>query len=139
MNHTGFVVKDLEKTIEFYRDVIGLELTKKVELDGGPIDDVVGYRGANLLIALLSVGDGHSLELIQYISPPGSERPTDERNAHGATHLAFDVDDIEQTFERLVSRGAHRLNPPIKVRAGVKCCYLQDPDGNWIELLETSG
>ena len=138
MNHTGFVVRDLERAIEFYRDVIGLALIKTIELDGGPIDEVVGYRNANLLIALLGVGDGHVLELIQYVRPPGSERPTDERNAAGATHLAFDVEDIEQTFQRLVDRGARKLNPPIEVRADLKCCYLQDPDGNWIELLEAS-
>ena len=83
-------------------------------------------------IALLSIGNGHTLELIQYVHPTGTARHTDERNTLGASHLAFNVLNMEQ----LVSHGARRLNPPVEVMPGRKVCYLQDPDGNWIELLE---
>ena len=54
----------------------------------------------------------------------------------GASHLAFNVVNVEQTFEHLVSHGARMLNPPVEVMPGRTVCYLQDPDGNWIELLE---
>ena len=91
---------------------------------------------AHLKVALMSIGNGHSLELIQYVQPTGAARPTDERNHLGASHLAFNVVDIEQTFEHLVSHGAQGLNPPVEVMLGRKVCYLQDPDRNWIELLE---
>ena len=136
MHHTGFVVADLDKSVAFYRDVMGLTVNVTRERKGGPITQVLGYEDTHLKIALLSIGDGHTLELIQYVYPTGAARPTDERNTMGASHLAFNVVNIEQTFEHLVSNGAQRLNPPVEVMPGRKVCYLQDPDGNWIELLE---
>ena len=44
MNHTGLVVKNLDESINFYRDVIGLEVIGHKERDGGPISEVVGYE-----------------------------------------------------------------------------------------------
>ncbi len=136
MNHTGFVVRDIEKSIEFYRDVMGLELTRTLEREGPAISQVLGYEATHIKGALLSVADGHFLELIQYVHPEGAARPTEERNTLGATHLAFNVEGIDDTFHQLISRGARRLNPPAKVAPGRTVCYLQDPDGNWIELIE---
>ena len=138
MNHTGFVVRDLAKALEFCCDAIGMEVSRTVERDGGPICQVVGYDDAHLRIALLRTGDGRLLELIQYVYPPGSERPTEERNALGAAHLAFDVDDIESTYQEIIGRGAVALNPPVEVAPGRKACYFQDPEGNWLELIEAT-
>ncbi len=139
MNHTGFVVRDLDASVRFYRDVVGLKIVRTMERDGAPISQVIGYENTHLKGTILSAGDSHSLELIQYINPAPTERPTEERNALGASHLAFNVDDIEETFERLVRDGARKLNPPATMQPGRKACYMQDPDGNWIELIEASG
>ena len=136
LHHTGFVVRDLESSIEFYRDVLGLQLVRRLERNRGPIDQVVGYRDAHLLIALLNAGNGHHLELIQYVNPPPAERPTEERSVLGGTHLAFEVEDIEATHRTLTNNGARKLNPPVRVSSERIACYLQDPDGNWIELLQ---
>lgn len=91
MNHTGFVVRDLDKAVEFYRDVLGLQVVRTVDREGTPISQVVGYENTHLKGVILSVGNGHALELIQYIRPQGAERPTEERNTLGASHLAFNV------------------------------------------------
>ena len=136
MHHTGFVVSDLEKAVDFYRDGAGLEVQSRYERIGAPIEQVVGYKGAHLRIAVLGLGGEHLLELIQYVSPPPAERPTGERSVLGGAHLAFQVDDIEGTLEALAGNGAQTMNPPAEVAPGRKACYLQDPDGNWIELLE---
>lgn len=136
MNHTGFVVRDLGKSVEFYRDVIGLELVRMLERDGPGISQVLGYEQTHIRGALLGIADGHFLELIQYHHPEGADRQSEERNMLGATHLAFNVDDIEATLDRLVSSGARKLNPPAEVGPQRTVCYLQDPDGNWIELIE---
>ncbi len=139
IHHTGFVVRDLEKAVEFYRDVIGLTVADTREREGGPISQVVGYEGTHLKIADVWTGDGHKLELIQYVHPAGADRSSSERNTLGASHLAFEVDDIESTYERIVSQGARKLNPPVELVPGKKGCYLRDPDGNWIELVEIKG
>ena len=138
MNHTGFVVKDLDKAIEFYRDVVGLTVVTTREREGEPISQVVGYENSRIKVALLGKGRGHLVELVQYIHPTGSERPSEERNTLGAAHLAFDAEDIEQTYQYLIGHGARSLNPPQELSASRKVCYLQDPDGNWLELIEDS-
>lgn len=136
MNHTGFVVRDLDSSLEFYRDVIGLGVVSTLERVGEAISQVLGYEGTHIKRALMGVADGHVLELIQYVHPVGTERHSEERNNLGATHLAFNVQDIDQTFALLVSRGARGLNPPTEVAPGRRVCYMQDPDRNWIELIE---
>ena len=138
MNHTGFVVRDIDKSLEFYRDVAGLEVVRTVDRDGGPISELLGYDHVHLTGAILSVGNGHLLELLQYLQPEGEDRHSEERSTLGASHLAFDVDDIEQTYQDLISRGAQKLNPPVEMQPGRKACYLQDPDGNWLELIEVT-
>ena len=136
MNHSGIVVRDLDSAVGFYRDVVGLKLLDTFERDGGPISDVLGYENTHIKGATLDIGEGHKLELIEYINPPPAARPTEERSVLGASHLAFNVDDAEETYKSLIGRGAKRLNPPVEVVPGKIVCYLQDPDGNWLELVE---
>ena len=136
MHHTGFVVSDLEKAVAFYRDGAGLEVQARYERVGAPIEQIVGYEDAHLRIAVLGMGGEHLLELIQYVNPPPADRPTEERSVLGAAHLSFLVDDIEGTLDALISNGARAMNPPAEVAPGRTACYVQDPNGNWIELLE---
>ena len=134
--HTGFVVSDRAAAIAFYRDVVGLSVISEYERQGGEIDRVLGYESVHLKSVLLDMGEGHVLELIQYVNPSLSSRPTEERNVVGAAHLAIQVDDIQATFDRWSKAGAGVLNPPTEIVPGRFICYLQDPDGNWLELVE---
>ncbi|MCH2320434.1 MAG: VOC family protein [SAR202 cluster bacterium] len=138
LHHTGFVVKNVEESTAFYRDVVGLSLIRAYERMGTGIDQVVGYENAHLSAAILDIGGGHILELIQYVNPRSEDRPTEERNVLGATHLALLVDDIHAMYARLAEKGGQVMNPPAELEPGRIACYLQDPDGNWIELLELS-
>ena len=135
-HHTGFVVRDLEVAVAFYRDVVGFEVDTMYERTGAPISQVVGYENAHLKIAYLSVAGGHFLELIQYVNPVPKERATEGRSVLGAAHLGLRVSDIEAAFQKLVDNGALPVNRPAQIVPGRKACYLNDADGNWIELLE---
>ena len=139
LHHTGFVVRDLDKAKRFYTEVVGLELLDTRERVGEAIELIVGYEGAHLKAVDVGTGDGHKLELIEYVKPPADDRATDERSAIGAAHLAFLVDDIDATYQRLTENGAQKLNPPAEFAPGRRACYMQDPDGNWIELIEIAG
>ena len=138
LHHTGFVVRDLDKAVAFYRDIVGLQVISEYERIGPGIDQVVGYADAHLKLALLDLGGGHILELIEYVNPPSDERPTAERNVLGAAHLAFQVKDISATFAKLSSGGAKIMNPPAEIAPGRIVCYFQDPEGNWLEIMEFS-
>jgi catechol 2,3-dioxygenase-like lactoylglutathione lyase family enzyme len=143
MNHTGFVVSDMERSLAFYRDLLGLEVERNTVLEGEFISQLVGYPNARLHIVYLGVGDArHAVELVQYLNPPSRESVvSSERRSVGATHLGIIVDDLDSFYRELSARGVRFVNPPA-VRPNAtypfarKGCYLQDPDGNWLELLE---
>ena len=136
INHAGLIVRDLDKAVAFYTDVIKLKVVTALERTGEPVSLLLGYENTHIKGSHVGTGDGPTLELIQYVNPPPADRPTEERSVLGASHLAFNVEGMEETYELLVSRGAKKLNPPQEVAPGQKRCYLQDPEGNWIELVE---
>ena len=79
MNHTGFIVADLDKSVEFYLNVMGLKMVREVERNGGPISQVLDYLDTHIKAALLGLEgeEGHILEIIQYINPSSADRPTE--------------------------------------------------------------
>ena len=138
LHHTGFVVEDIDAAIRFYQETLGLEVLARYERVGAPISQVIGYEDTHLEAVTMWTGSGHILELIRYVNPAARRRPTEERSVVGGTHLAFQVDDVESVLQRMVENGARPVNPPVEVAPGRKICYLQDPEGNWLELLELS-
>ena len=142
LNHTGFVVSDMERSLAFYRDLLGLEEERNQVVEGDFISQLVGYPDAKLHIVYLGLGDlKHSVELIQYLSPEGDGVAPISRNYVGAAHLGIIVDDLDSIYKELSSRGVKFVNAPA-VRPNAqypwaqKACYLEDPDGNWLEFIE---
>lgn len=146
IDHVNLVVEDLEKMTEFYRDVLGLKVTKEVRISGQWIDDVVGLQNAVADVVYLDPPIGPRVELIQYLSPKG-KRPTaiGESNSIGLRHIAFKVDQIDDLVARLHMAGVKffsevRTVPSSQVQyaAGVhkRLVYFHDPEGNLLELCE---
>ena len=74
MNHTGFVVSDMERSLVFYRDVLGLTEERDAVLEGEFISQMLDYPGIKLHIVYLGNGDmRHSVELLQYLDPVGNQ------------------------------------------------------------------
>ena len=137
--HTGFVVRDIESSIVFYTDVMGLKLDWRWDRTGEYIENLVQFKGAHLKGAFLSIGPGHSLELVQYVNPPGGEGRVN-RNDLGATHLCFYVENLYEYHATMSQKGLRFIGPPSPlvedgkvVRIGA---YAQDADGNWLEFIE---
>ena len=97
MFHTGFVVRDIDKTIDFYTNVMGLRLVGRTERTGDFACQLLGFQEAHIKGAFVELGDGHQLELIQYINPPVGDGHLHLNDA-GASHLAFFVEDIEEFY-----------------------------------------
>ncbi|MCE2404193.1 MAG: VOC family protein [Dehalococcoidia bacterium] len=137
--HTGFVVKDLETSVAFYRDVMGLNHEFSSERTGEFAERVVGFKNAHLRIAFLNMENGHHLELVQYIVPEGAQAKF-ERNDLGASHLAFFVENMEEYHAAMSGRGLRFIGPPATLvengKVMRKAAYAQDPDGNWLEFVE---
>ena len=109
MNHTGVVVTDIEKALQFYCEGIGLELRFQVEAGGAELSQLLGYDDVQVKAAFVGGIDGHSVEIIEYLSPKTEVRDASEqhkRNATGAAHISFNVTDMDAIIERLVPMGA---------------------------------
>lgn len=144
-HHTGFVVSDMDKAIRFYRDVLGLTEARDPvvrEATGPAISKIVGYADAKLRAAKLRTDDDeHLLELVEYVNPVGGRVSPTPRNDVGASHLGLVVDDIAALHGKLVENGVKIAKVPPsgsgdEDTSEQKAYYVEDPDGNWVELVE---
>jgi lactoylglutathione lyase len=120
--HTCYRVLDLDRSVEFYRR-LGFEELRRV-----PIRD----EAVNVFMGL--PGDGARLELTYNL---GREEAYDIGTGYG--HIAVSVDDLDGTLERLSAQGIDPERPPYRVReGGSRICFVRDPDGYRIELIETA-
>lgn len=140
VEHTSFVVSDLDRSIEFYR-LLGAELEWRADRDTiAPLRFQVGYPDAVISIAQpVMPGGTHRLELIQYLTPTGDARPP-ERCGVGAAHLCLIVDDIHAEIGRLNAAGVSFVSAPQYFDdgpdAGIWAVYFLDPDGITMELTQ---
>jgi catechol 2,3-dioxygenase-like lactoylglutathione lyase family enzyme len=138
VNHTSFTVSDVERSVYFYRGLLGMELISLAERDPAFAEKVTGVPGARLKVAYLQA-PGHRLELIQYFNPPGEKLDTRTNNV-GSAHLAFDVDDLHRVYADLKAKGVQFKSSPMEVPAGPNkgtwTVYLTDPDGITLEFLQ---
>ena len=138
-HHTAISVTDLDRSIYFYCDLLGMKLEWRIDhKKSEALERVVGLKHVDVSYAMLS-GWGGRLELFQYHSPVGQSYPLNQPVCDkGITHFAFQVEDIDGLYERLITRGVRFNTPPQVIRAGVKATYFHDPDGITLELVQYS-
>jgi glyoxylase I family protein len=143
-HHHGFTVSDLDRSVEFYTNFLGLELVRISERSNLPsYDHILGFEDVHLKIALLKhPSTDFLLELFEYLNPPSSPRDM-KNNIVGSSHVAFEVEDIDATYEALCDGGYRAINCPIDIeRDGKKVAraiYALDPDGISVELMQMYG
>jgi catechol 2,3-dioxygenase-like lactoylglutathione lyase family enzyme len=138
-NHTSFTVSDLDRTLAFFRDGLGFEVTSKAPRDPKLIQAITGVAGADIITAFVR-GPGHSLELIQYNAPADRTRVRPNPCDVGFAHVAYDVDDIDAVLETARQYDVHPIGPVTAIdrgpNAGRRVVYTRDPDGITIEFIE---
>jgi catechol 2,3-dioxygenase-like lactoylglutathione lyase family enzyme len=143
IHHTGIIVSDLERSIGFYHEVLGLAFAAEptAVIDDPELGPKVGVPGAKLRLVTFVVGDG-LLELLQFVAPPSPIDAPLPQNALGAHHVALLVDDIAAEVERLTTAGVEFLSDVTAVDEGVlagwRWVYFRDPDGILLELVEVA-
>ena len=137
-NHSSFTVSDLERSVRFYRDIIGFKVDTTIEVKGQAIQQITGFPDAHLKIAHLLLGN-FDLELIQYLSPQGQTIDLATCNV-GSAHIAFYSDDVDQTYRELQAKGVRFKGTPVAAAPGrPKATYFLDPDGITLELSQAPG
>ena len=138
MEHAALSVADIDRSIAFYRDLLGMEVMRVIE--SGPqmrLGDIVGLPGCSARIAHLKSG-GMMLELFEYVDPRGKPIPRDRIQAdHGFIHAGFTSTDARADYARLLSQGVEFLGEPVEYRPGVWVVYFRGPDGEVCELRQT--
>lgn len=138
--HGGITVGDMDRSLAFYRDGLGLEVEFDRLLDAPYLRQVLGLDFAAIRAVYLRIPRGGFVELLEYRGIerlPASSRPCDP----GAGHLCLYVDDVEAVHDRLAARGFRaRSAGTVAIAAGpntgARSAYFGDPDGYWVELFQ---
>jgi len=138
LEHPALSVGDLDRSIAFYRVLLGFELIRIIEpRDDAMLGTISGMPGAKARIAHLELGDS-MLELFEYVEPRGRPIPSDRPQADiGWVHVGLSSDDVPADYRRLKERGVSFLGEPVEFRPGVRVVYFHGPDGEVCELRQT--
>ncbi len=135
--HVGIVVQDIERSLRFWRDVMGLEVTIDFREQGEFIDTVQALSDVDLRMVKLKAPDGSMIELLKddaHPTPgPGRNRLCDT----GIRHLAFTVADVEASWRALDGAGCATLGEPVTAPDGkARLFFARDPEGNLMEIVQ---
>jgi catechol 2,3-dioxygenase-like lactoylglutathione lyase family enzyme len=139
--HTGVTVSDLDRSITFYRDLLGCEVSQPVRAEGPFFEAITGVPGCQIDIAFVRL-PGHIMELLCYRHPAGrvsTLRPCDP----GFVHVCLKVSDLDRVVGLVRGAGLEPAGAVQEVThgplSGIKCVYVRDPDGFVLELIEEPG
>ena len=140
IRHIGFVVTNLDESLKFYSDLLGLKLYRRFTEKGEFIDKLTGIDDVTLEWAKLIIPSGGLIELLQYHSHPNSSSPIDSgfpSNRLGCSHAALTVDDLSSLYLKIIEAGYNCKSKPLIAPGGkAKILYCHDPDGAILELIE---
>ena len=117
--HTCYRIGDIDRSVAFY-EALGMEELRRMPIRDEAINVFMGFPG-----------DGARLELTHNFGVESYELGT------GYNHIAVTVADLDGTLAGLAERGIEPEKPPYRVReGGSRLCFVRDPDGYRVELIE---
>lgn len=144
LDHVAVTVSDLERSLPFYKEVLGLQEIERHLLDGETISTMAGKPGVVMQVVRLACPDTPDIliDLQQYIEPK-----EDVSNAAlgmaNHSHFCFGVNNLQATCDELQKKGVELISAPVSFDLGedwdygvVKVVFFKDPDGFILELME---
>ncbi|MGH7822706.1 MAG: lactoylglutathione lyase [Candidatus Binatia bacterium] len=126
MLHTMLRVRDLERSLDFYRDILGMRLLRKKD-----------YSEGRFTLAFVGYGDESDHTVIELTH--NWDTPSYDLGS-GYGHIALGVDDIYATCDELRKKGAKIVRDPGPMKhGGSEIAFIEDPDGYRIELIQLAG
>ena len=130
-SHVCVAVSDADRSLKFYRELLGMDVFFDVALDGDSMEAVTGEAGAKGRMVGGLLG-GTVVELLEFshrqLEPP-------DRARLGYTNISLSVADLDATYDQVTAAGYKPVQAPVEI-GGVRMFFLLDPDGTPIEFVE---
>jgi glyoxylase I family protein len=140
-DHTGITVSSLDRSLTFWRDILGFELSHTAHQTSEIAEEITGVKGAELKLAVVKAPNGHKIELLEYLAPADRRKDASLRPCDvGHVHVALVVENLEPLLQRIAASGWKAAGKPQTLtkgpNAGKRVIYVRDPDGTTIEFME---
>lgn len=138
MDNVLIVVDDLEAVKAFFLE-LGLELEGETNVEGAPVDRLVGLQNVRATLVFLRTPDGHGrIELDKFHSPAAISIGPDDApvNALGIRRIMFSVDSIDAVVARLIAHGAQLVGEVVQYGDTYRLAYVRGPEGIIVALAE---
>ena len=139
-DHTGVTVSNLERSLAFWRDVLGCELSHTAHQKGELAREITGVKGAEIKLAVVKAPGGHKIELLEYLAPADRRHVTLRPCDVGSAHVALLVENLDAVLARIAASGWKAAGEPQTLtagpNAGKRVVYVRDPDGITIEFMQ---
>src|SRR5713226_9882470 len=101
-DHTGITVSNLERSLEFWQNVLGFEFSHRAHQTGEMASEITGVAGAEIKLAVVKAPGGHKIELLEYLAPPDRKQRVDLRPCDvGSVHIALIIDNLEAVLSAI--------------------------------------
>ncbi len=118
-NHAGIKTSNLERSLHFYCDVLGLRRTESVTI----LNKNYHFVGNDFISIEIEEGNP-------------TDTQADPRAMTGLYHMALTVDDLEGLAAKLREHNVNFIVPPVQLREDRKISFIEDPDGVYIQLIQ---
>lgn len=142
--HVGITVSNIENSIKFYRDILGLTLKGQALMEGKETDALFAMNNCKVKIAYLNGSDNiisPPIELLEFVNNETiKDKP--QLNKISISEICFRVDNIEKVYKHLIDNNVECLSEPQEFDftaygfSKSKALYFKDPDGIILELME---
>lgn len=143
--HVGITVTDMDKSISFYKDILGLKFKGELVMEGKETDLLFHRKNSKARVAYLTGTDEISsppVELIQFLNEPAQKDNADLFKT-SISEICFNVNDIDSVYKKLLENKVECLSEPQYFDfthygfGKSKALYFKDPDGIILELMES--
>ena len=141
VSHVGICVRDLDKSLAFYRDILGMRVTRDQMQDTttGGLPHVYKHPRKTRRTVYLRYGEGDSSPYLVMTCHPGDNPDGDpiKLDQVGISHLSFSVRDLAGLVQELRQNGVEFAGPPdsfVNARGEVSAFYVYDPDGILVQF-----
>ena len=145
VDHINIVTNNIKKSKDFYKNIIGLEETLYLDLEGAWLESITNFQNPKAKCVFLQPDSKNCrIELLEYENPkttPTNIEKSQQLNHEGIRHIAFEVDNIDEIYQKTLRHGIECISAPIKVPldivpSGKTLCYIKAPDGVVLELAQ---